>query len=295
MLDNSEKKELLDKLNSLRDETRVLREEMNKLNSMKEETFLKKSEVIRNIREMITKVKETKGKRDEKTKAVKEEKEKRQKLNEEIKEKIQKIAEVNPKVEEAPKKSEEHINPHLIKKNIQSLEYKIETEGMSFEKEKKTMKLINSLKKQLVEAEKRYKAYHELKNAHREIKPLKKDANEIHHKIQEDAGESQKLHEEMIKTSKSIDGLRKEEKELTAKFLEEKKTYQEVSQKLKDKLDALSKISEELNRHKVEAAEERKEKQHKTLKEKQREVEEKMKKGGKLTTDDILVLQGMDN
>ena len=57
MLESAEKKELLEKLNILRDETKTLREEMNILNSKKEETFAKKSEVIRNIREMITKVK----------------------------------------------------------------------------------------------------------------------------------------------------------------------------------------------------------------------------------------------
>ena len=60
-------------------------------------------------------------------------------------------------------------------------------------------------------------------------------------------------------------------------------------------MSELGKLREELDKHKVEAADDRKERQNKTLHEKQREVEEKIRKGEKLTTEDLIILQGTDN
>ncbi len=298
MLSETEKKELLEKLRIAKDELRTLREEVNTLNSKKEETFTEKNNASKEIRELIGKVKDSKVKRDEKTAAVKEEKEKRQKLTEEIKEKITKIEESKPKTEEKPSQSpakQDSGKPaFIIKKEIKALEYKIETEGMSFDKEQKMMKVINSLKKQLVEAEKKSKAFHEMKNISHELRPLKKDASDIHRKIQEDASESQKFHEEMIGASKKIDELKKQEKELSSRFLEEKKTYQDAVAKLKAKIEELNQIREKLDMHGQEVKEDRKEKQNKSLKEKQNEVLEKMRKGEKLTTEDLIIMQGMD-
>lgn len=293
MLNSEEKSELITKSKNLQAEISDLKNQINALNSKKEETFSKKSEVSTQIRSLIGTVKDSKSKRDEKTKFVREEKEKRQKLNEEIKGKFQKLDEVAVKNDDSkPEKFTK--SPVFIKKELKALEYKIETEGMSFDKEKKMMKVINQLRKQLVEAEKSRVAYSEVKNIKQELTPLKKDASEIHQKIQVEAEQSQKLHQEMIDASRKIDELKSQEKLLMAQFVEEKKAYSEVNEKLKLKLEELGKLRAELDKYKVEAADERKERVNKTLAEKRREVEEKIRKGEKLTTEDLIILQGSD-
>lgn len=293
MLNQDEKKELIEKLRNLQKEVSDIKNEVTSFNLKKEETFSKKSEVSKQIRELIGKVKDSKVKRDEKTKFVKEEKEKRQKLNEEIKGKFQKLGEAKSKVDDKKPTFNDNASksPGFLRKEIKSLEYKIETEGMSFDKEKKMMKVINQLKKQLVEAEKNTQSYSDLKNLKHEINPLKKDATDIHQTIQKEAQASQMLHTEMIESSKKIDELKNEEKTLMEQFTLEKKSYSEANERLKAKLDELSKLKDELNKYKVDVAEDRKDRQNKSLAEKVREVEEKIKKGEKLTTEDLLIMQ----
>ena len=81
------------------------------------------------------------------------------------------------------------------------------------------------------------------------------------------------------------------EEEIYKQFFEKKQHFKEVSTELKEKVAELQTIKEKLEGLNVALKEEAKIKEEKSLKEKAAEVEEKINKRKKLTTEDLLVMQ----
>ena len=73
-----------------------------------------------------------------------------------------------------------------------------------------------------------------------------------------------------------------------------KKKFTEINDKLKDKLVELGKLTGKTGKIKEEKKKKEKKGKESRLKSKKDEVEDKLAKGEKLTTDDILVLQELD-
>ena len=93
--------------------------------------------------------------------------------------------------------------------------------------------------------------------------------------------------------SGDLGDLRKEEEKQYKAFLSEKDAYIRINQELKDRVAALQKIKESLAKQNVKLKEDQKQEEMKTLKERAKEAEEKVRKKGKLTTEDLLAMQGM--
>src|SRR3989338_2025722 len=126
-------------INGLRSEVKKLRNELNSLNSFKEHLFQEKDRLTREILSQISEVKKLKQRRDSLTKQVKEEKKKKKK---------KKIKEIKKEKKKIVDKYNIKVDPSRINDEIERLELKIQTEPMSFDKEKKIMETINKLKKQ---------------------------------------------------------------------------------------------------------------------------------------------------
>ena len=77
------------------------------------------------------------------------------------------------------------FNPDVIKDNIERIEYKIETEAISFDKEKKLMKEINELKKRYRESSDVNDLFDKIDSLDKEIKDFRKKANDSHQKLKE--------------------------------------------------------------------------------------------------------------
>ena len=292
MVDEEKKKQLNEKLKELRDKASELRTQVNLANSKKEETLEKKREFSNQIAELIGKVKGSKIDRNKKTGNVKELKEKRREINQVVKDKVVILKDLQTKKSDYLSKSKSKESPAVIKKRIDELEFQIETEGMSFDKEQKVMKQIAELKKHLGNSKGTDDVFEDLKSITSEVNKLKKEANLFHNQIQDVASKSQEHHESLIVESSKIEDLKKQEKEFLEKFNEEKKDYKEKTLKLKEVLDEMNSIKKELNIHREENDKESREQVTKSLKEKTKEVEEKIKKGKKLTTQDFLIMQG---
>src|SRR3989344_3376688 len=155
-------------------------------------------------------------------------------------------------------------DPEIIKKKIESIEYSIEHEALSFNKEKKL------------------------------IEENKEKAGDYHKMIQGLLVEGQS-YEEFIKISKEINETRKEQEDAFEKFIGCKRNFKENSEKLKAKLKSFSKIKKKLNKIKKRDRQEKEEKQTKELDKKEQEVYEKLKRGEKLTKEDLLVYQNGDD
>ena len=246
------------------------------------------------IRENIKKIRENKDKRDALTKDVKELKPKRDTINNEISLKLKELDNLKREKTSIAKSLGIVEPPPRIKQAMEKLEFKIETEPMSFEKEQSVMKKIKKLKKLYDESSILEESNKGIHSSVYVIKSMRREANQYHGAIQDKAGQSQTLHEEIIKISAEVDKLKAEEEEAFQKFSEFKKKFNEVNTQLKEKLKDLNDVKSTLDKISSDRKERIKAEQESILKSKEEEVNQKIKRGEKLTTEDLLVFQKFD-
>lgn len=291
----TDKKELSKMKAELQKKIGELRTKLNDSNDKKEKAYSEKSKCSTKIRSLISQIKSSRSSRDGITDDVKDQKKDRRKLNEQIRKKIEDIKKLNAIKRETQTVTQGRrgppVTPERIKAEIAQLELRVETEALAFKDEKKIMLKINELKRQYIKlgGEKtKSNNYKELSN---EIDLLRKKADAIHAKIQEKAGSSQEQHEAMLGISKEIDELRKEEKAKNEAFAKFKADFNVINEDLKNKLLLFRDVQKALgDRVEVEQNEQKK-KVEKTLKQRAKEVEAKMARGEKLTTEDLIMMQ----
>lgn len=284
------KKELFDELEKLRNGINIYNKELNKINGEKESWFGKKEESYNTIRKKIKSMNEGRDKRDSLTKKVKELKEKRNKLNEETKKNISELVELRNEAKDVTKNLKIK-DPKILQGHIDKIEVSLETEAMSFEKEKGMSKRLKLLKKSLGEASEIIDVRNRIKKLNLEIDKSRKNTLDAHDEMQKLAGQSQELHEDIIKNSKEVDELKSKEKECFKKFSDYKRIFNDINNKLKGKLAMMKGIREKINKFELEEDEKRRLEETTLIKGKEREMEEKIKEGKKLTTDDFLAFQ----
>ena len=284
-------KKLIEELNKHRIDISKLRNSLNELDKEKELWFKKMEEFSRKIKEYIQKIKDYKQKRDELTREVKEFKSKRDGINREITPKLKELGKLKKEKISIAKSLNIKDSPSTINQNIEKLEFKIETEVISFDKEREIMKKIKELKKL-------YDGASILDDANKRIdetsilfRDLNKKSNEAHKLVQEKAKESQALHEEILKTSSDIDKIKVDEEGAFKKFSELKEKFNETNAQLKEKLKSVNEAKNSLDKIVLEKKEKRRMEQESFLKSKEEQVNEKIKRGEKLTTEDLLVFQ----
>ena len=169
---------------------------------------------------------------------------------------------------------------------------------MAFDAEKKLMKRIKSL-------EKAYQG---------EVKELLDKIDEVSKRIDEEKAKADEYHKKVIEASKSsrfegflslskeIVELKKIQKLAFEEFVKFKKSFQSISETLRDRLMQATRVKElfdKKQKEKRKAHEEMKRRENDAsdakarafMERKQRIAAEKLKKGEKLTTEDLLALQ----
>ncbi len=171
------------------------------------------------------------------------------------------------------------------------MERKIETEVLSFDREQKMMKTINDLKSRFKEYDKIASVLERAGQLSREIDELKAKEKEQKKEIRKLARQSQRDHEAMMELSAQVDALRVKEKEAFERFVQKKKEYNDLSRKNKDIAGELEPLKEGVQHVKEKRKRQKEEKEKKTLEDKKTLVQDKIRRGEKLTTEDFLVFQ----
>lgn len=287
----SQAKELVGELDKHRVEVSNLRNHLNEFDKEKESWFGKKEELYKKIKESIRIIKDSKAKRDNLTKEVKDLKPKRDGINKEIASKSAELDKLKKERDFISKSLGIRGSPSGIKEQIEKLEFKIETDTVSFEKEKELMKKINELKKEYGRLSVLEESNKKIREALDILRRMKKEANDAHRLVQEKAKQSQSLHEEILKMSAEIDRMKAEEEEAFRKFSELKKNFNDANAQLKEKLGSMHNVKNELDKISSDKKEKRKQEVASFLKSKEEEVNEKIRKKQKLTNEDLLVFQ----
>jgi len=289
-MDTENKKELFADLNKCRNEINSINKDLNRYNREKEAMYRKKHELSSNIREKIVSIKESKKKRDSLTKRVKELKDKRRNLNDESRKKISELVDLKKETKHLTLKSKVK-NPYWIKGEIDRIEVKLETEAMPYDKEKELTTKLKKLKKSLDETSIVTGNIDLIRKFNSKINSTKTNSTATHNELQKLAAESQQLHESLIKTSKEVDKLKIEEGLTIKNYFDSKKKFKEINDKLEQKLSYMNEIRQKINKFQLEEDEKRKLRETMVVKSKEQEMEDKIKTGKKLTTDDFLAFQ----
>ncbi|MBI5389262.1 hypothetical protein HZB01_02680 [Candidatus Woesearchaeota archaeon] len=291
MLSDQERKDLLDQQKAQRDKVTKLRQELDVLDNQKEHWFSEKEKYRETLSTLAADAKQSRQSRDQFTQEVKVLKEKRSELNAQIAQKIVELKQRDQEKRDLEKKYNIRGNPGKLKEDIEKLEFKIETEPMSFEKEKGVMVKIKELKARYKETEELNTFYDRLYHLSREVSALRQKSDSVHKKIQSLAKESQSKHEVSLELRKELDAKAKQEQDAFSKFTEQKQKFHEVNAALKQELDVLHAIDVKLRHHHAEVHEHKKKQAEEEIKSKELEIEEKVRKRKKLTNEDLLIFQ----
>ncbi len=279
------------KIAQLREGIRELSGKLTPLKQEKEGWLEKKRNLRVDISKLFEEFRQGRAQRDQLTSDVSELKKRRAELREEIKKKIAEFRSISKKRKEIAEKYKIAKSPSQIAREIEAMEFKIETSGMPFEGEQKLMKVIKQKKAELARAESLGSVWEDSKKVSDEISALKKEAERVHSEIQVKAKLSQERHEKLISISQSVDELKSREKEAVGKFLDMQKEFSEANASLQQRLLDFSKAKGELNDELKKVSEQRRMSTQRLLEEKEKEVNEKLKSGKKLTTKDLLIFQ----
>jgi uncharacterized coiled-coil DUF342 family protein len=279
-----EMKGLREEFNQKKKELSKLKSVLNGANSEKEDCFRQLRSIRDKVRSKTDKIKNFKKERDDLTKKVKVLKGERDKLNKVVKVQSSKKKEVDQKKRELMGQVEFKGDPSQIKTEIDKLEMDIQIEVMPFKKEQELNKRIKELKLQFKELSKLGDVWKEINTTSTGFSEARKKAEDAHQQVQGFAQESQEKHELINTLYEEVKKLREEENPLAEKHLQLKVKYEQAKQEFEKVIKRINELKKLLN--------EEDENSYKAkAKEKTAEVKDKIKKGKKLSTEDILAFQ----
>ncbi len=270
----------------------------NQAFSEREEAAIKGKEIGRKISKIISEVRKHKAERNKLNQSIKALKAERDTKNKITNDLIAKAKSLNKEKLDMASKHEVKGDPGQIKRDLDRLNMKLETEAVSFENEKKMMKLINDLKKKYAQVKEVSKVWAEMHDLNDKINDARKEAKKVHDEIQKLADESEKKHNQVIELSKQVDALKEEEAKAVEEFEAKRKAFEEIDKELNEKLGHSAEMmrkQEEFEQRKRESEQNKRQSKRDRvdaiISEKVKEVEEKISKKKKLTTQDLLAYQ----
>lgn len=287
-------KGLFNRESGLRKELFELEKHIENSSKLKEAEFGKLKEINKEVKKLIEEVKGIKSENDKNSLNFFELKGERDKCDREARRLIEEVKKLR-KQYNTLSGGEELTNPENILKAIEDLELKIETEGYDFEKEKAVMEKIKLLKSQYEGNKELFKLYSEIKSMSKNIDEIQKKADEFHKKFIEMREKNNVEYERFFSSVKKINSLRKESNKIFKEYKKHKTNYTAnlgIYNIKKRELDLIEKNIKGAKARKVEI---KLKNQKDIIAKKAIKVEEKLKKGLKLTNEDLLILRGLDN
>lgn len=275
-------REKLNRINSLKSE-------LDKINEEKEMWFKKKEDLKKDINDKIRNIKELKIKKDKESVEINELKKQRNKHNDAVKELVKKLKKLKKEKDKVFDKFNIKMDPSNILEKINVLEKEVEIET-SFAKEQKLMEQIRRLRRSYDEGSQVTHLVDNIRVLEREIQESKKKADDFHFKIQDlTKGPG---YNEFLNLSQEINNLKKEQEDAFNKFIEFKNKFNQSNNVLKELLKDVKEVKSEIEKDKELYKLEKEEKSKVIMKRKEEDVEKKLKEKKKLTTEDLIALQG---
>ncbi|MEM0343806.1 MAG: phosphoserine phosphatase [Thermoplasmata archaeon] len=258
----------------------------DELNEKTREWADRRDELNAQVRKLIEQANQRRENRDRLNAEVKEAKAKRDEWN-------RKYAELSEKAmtlrREKMPKSGQSIRKY--KAELRALEKKHMTSVMSAEKEKALMKEMALLDSKIKEMEREIEQFTEVKQAEKEAREAKEQAEMYHKKVSELAEKAQIEHDAMMKLYEEADRLKKEADAAQEKFIEAKLAADEQHREHIEHIRQVHDFDKIISGIRERSRKTRKEKDETSAKREAEEIFERFKSGEKLSTEDIMILQ----
>ena len=261
-----------------------LRQKLQQLETEKSTYVAERKSLGGQLSPLLQKAKQLRDERNAFTQSVRKEKQEREKLHTELK----KHSSVLKELSSVKQEDRKGPSPGFLKQQIEKLELKVETEVLSFDKETALMKQIRKMKKEYAALAESQKNFQSIRTEAKEASTLRKQANTVHAKMQDDAKKSQSKHEELITLSKQID-------EMNSKVSELDKKIADFNLQIRKIMHEIKPVAEQKQKVKKEFHEKSQQETKVNLAERRKIIYENLKKGEKLTTEDLIILQSEDD
>jgi uncharacterized coiled-coil DUF342 family protein len=178
-----------------------------------------------------------------------------------------------------------------MKKRLQAMETQQQTTQLSNDKEKKLVKAIATLAKEIQEKEKSFEGDEELRTLYQQLHEEKAAAEAAHKLVSEAAEKAQAAHERMLSLYKQADEIRKQADAAQQKFVETKQAADEEHRLHIEQIKNVHEISKSAGDIKNKKKAAGKKKADIASKHEAEKIFEKFKAGEKLSTEDLMTLQ----
>jgi len=217
----------LNQITNLRSQIRVLKDQVTKADIESKKYTERRDQLNNQTKNLNLEINGIKKQRDEINKRVQELKQHRDTLRDKIKPIMDEIQAINEKKEELKKKSP-HIRKQDIQKEIDKIDWKIQTETLDLQEEKRLVGEVKLLETQLCGYKKIEKENKKIVVHLQEKKVLDVQAVSFHRELSELARRSQELHEKMIAKIAEVKAVKAEADTLHKGFIEGKGKSKEL-------------------------------------------------------------------
>ena len=278
--------EMKKKKDELQVKANKLKKKRDELHSKSKQLADERDEVNSKIRDMRNQISHHKKTRDEFNERVKHAKEERNKLiknHSDIKKKIRDL--------ERNRSFKTGLNLNQLKQNLRKLETEQMTQPMSSQKEKKLIEAIAEIHMKIKEQEEILRKDPKLKEAVKEEKELGNKIEKQHELMAKLAKRAQEEHESMIELVRSLDNLVKKGNELQETIVLSKIEADKVHKEFIEHVNKIHELEREISAIEKKKFKEKKEADVSIAQKEASAVFERFKRGEKLSTEDLMILQ----
>ena len=268
------------------------RHHRDRLNEQTKEWVRKRDDLNAQARELIDQANEHKTKRNQLNQEVRDIKVQRDLWNRKVNETAEALA--RKKRDKEPRKGPPI---RMLKKRLKDLELQQQTSSLSLTKEKELIDQIRALSAEIKGMEKELESDEEVKTLMAEANDARDKAELFHAKVEELAVQSQKEHDSMMEIYDRSDAIRKEADKAQENFIKCKVQADEEHQKHIEMIKQVHDYDKMLSglRHRDSGPTEEDaaaaQREQKSERDEAKDIYERFKRGEKLSTEDIMLLQ----
>jgi uncharacterized coiled-coil DUF342 family protein len=278
--------ELEEKRNKFNSKAEFYRAERDKLNAEAKRWAEKRDALNEEIRKLLREATEHRERRNAINKEVKLAKETRDKLN-------RKYNMVNDKLKDLKRQHlpKDGLSIGKLRKELKELEFKQMTSVLSPEEEREILDAITRIQAQIKLREQIIESNEEMKRVLEESRAAKSNVEAAHKQVNALAKEAQREHRRMIEIYERIEQLRKEVNDAQEGLIASKTAADEAHRKHIEQIKRVHDFDKIISGLKQKQRKAKKTRVQKQAKKQAEEIYKRLKRGEKLSTEDLLSLQ----
>ncbi|MBX5326852.1 MAG: coiled-coil protein [Candidatus Bathyarchaeia archaeon] len=278
-------KAVAEKIRELENQLAPIREQRDKLHKEAQQWMEKRDDTREKIRNLHEEIASLRKQRDDINQKVKDLKIIRDQLVMDRKEKLAKVIELKQKLSSLRQNPAKPVR--AIEKEIESLEWKIQTSSLTLPQEKRIIEQIAELEKQLSSYRQAQTIRKEINTLQQQMRTLRGEEKKFHNQISEMAEQGRRIHQIMTEKGADIPKLKAEAEEYHKKYIT---TIRQAQILNKQCIPLMAQIRALSGKAKSEERKEKTQRETMLMQELEKRALEKLKRHEKLTWEEFKIL-----